>query len=90
MANDITNQVQPGDLLYFDFDGDGIIDHATIVTKVENGEIYYAGNTVRRFDQPLSESYESGNCVYIVRINDQIPANGDSSGKTTSNGGCEG
>ena len=35
--------VQPGDLLYWD-DGDGV-HHATIVTKVKDGEIYYSGNT---------------------------------------------
>lgn len=44
-----------------------------MVSKVENGAIYYTGNTVRRFNQDLEDSYVLGNCVYIIRINDNIP-----------------
>ena len=74
VANDSVNLVQPGDLLYFDFDNDGEIDHATMVSSVTNDNLYFTGNTVRRFNQSLSESYVDGNCLYIVRINDEIPA----------------
>ena len=75
-AKNKTDVIQPGDLLDFDFDGDGMIDHATMISKVENGQIYYTGNTVRRFNKLLKDSYEDGNVLYIVRINDEIQIEG--------------
>ena len=60
--------VQPGDLLYFSSDGKNAY-HATIITKVENGMIYYAGHSQSRYDQPLRDSMGSDS-VFIIRIND--------------------
>ena len=60
--------VQKGDLLYFSSDGVNAY-HATIVSKVENGMIYYAAHSQPRYDQPLEDSMET-NTIFIVRIND--------------------
>ena len=62
--------VQPGDLLYWD-DGDGA-HHATIVTKVENGHIYYSGNTDEKIDFDLETAMgNNGESVHIVKLKDE-------------------
>lgn len=62
--------VQPGDLLYWD-DGDGV-HHATIVTKVENGHIYYSGNTDSKKDADLEQAMKgNGESVHIVKLKDE-------------------
>ena len=43
--------------------------HATIITKVENGEIYFAGRTTPRKDCPLVEVIKD-DVVFIIRILD--------------------
>jgi cell wall-associated NlpC family hydrolase len=60
--------IQPGDLLYFAPDGE-TVHHATIITKVDNNKIYYAGHTNSAFDKPLSEGI-GNDTVFIVRIRD--------------------
>ena len=57
--------VQAGDLLYF-ANKNGV-HHATIITKVENGMIYYAGHTRSTFDEPLDQKMNQDS-VYIVII----------------------
>lgn len=37
-----TNQAVPGDILYFDFQNDGKIDHAAVVTNVQGYHVWYA------------------------------------------------
>lgn len=67
--------VQPGDLLYWD-DGDGV-HHATIVTKVKDGEIYYSGNTNAPAGGPsqdvsMKETMgDNGESVHIVKLKDE-------------------
>lgn len=62
--------VQPGDLLYWD-DGDGV-HHATIVTKVENGHIYYSGNTDSKKDADLEQAMKgNGESIHIVKLKDE-------------------
>ncbi len=69
--------IQPGDLLYF-LDKDGKVEHATIITTVENNDIYFAGNTRRRFDYSLKESLEDSKYggVFIIRMKDSFEAEG--------------
>lgn len=43
------------------------VHHATIITKVENGMIYYAGHTRSTFDEPLDQKMNQDS-VYIVII----------------------
>ncbi len=64
------NNVQKGDLMYF-VDEKGNVHHATMISKVENGMIYFTGNTKRRFNMPLKDALD-GDSVIIVRINDEI------------------
>ena len=57
-------------LLYWD-DGDGA-HHATIVTKVENGHIYYSGNTDEKIDFDLETAMgNNGESVHIVKLKDE-------------------
>ena len=68
------NNVQVGDLLYWDYYGEGVT-HATIISKVdyETGKIFFAGNTKPRFDEEITDkklsNYKGG--VRIVRIKDE-------------------
>ena len=61
--------IQPGDLLYVS-DDYGNVTHAMIVTKVENGEIYYAGNTDEKVDARLSENM-GNNQIKVIRIRNE-------------------
>ena len=67
-----TYNIQTGDLLYWDDEGDGNANHATIISKVDNG-LYYAGNTSARFDELVTEEkFEHYEAIYIVRLKDQV------------------
>ena len=48
-----------GDLIFFDWDGDGITDHTGIVEKCENGRIYTvegnSGDACRQLSYPLGD-----------------------------------
>ena len=68
------NNIQVGDLLYWDHNGNGVT-HATVISKVdkENGKIYFSGNTDSRLDREVTNKnladYKGG--IYIVRIKDE-------------------
>lgn len=47
--------IQTGDLLYWSEKGKGFANHATIISKVDENGIYYAGNTSARFDKLVTE-----------------------------------
>lgn len=59
--------VQMGDLLYFVKKKQNEAYHATIITKVENGKIYYAGHTKSRWMADLERTIGTDK-VWIVRI----------------------
>ena len=63
--------IQPGDVMYFYNKEEGV-HHASVISKVENGEIYYSANSVNRYDQPLREGLEENDGVLVVRINDEV------------------
>lgn len=63
--------IQQGDLLYWSSADADDIYHATIISKVDDEMIYYAGNTQRQFDQSLADSL-GNSTVYIIRINNYI------------------
>jgi hypothetical protein len=67
IANAINDSgVQVGDLLYF---GEGEDMHATIITKIENGDIMYSANTNSRKDESLTRHLNEDN-IRIIRIQD--------------------
>ena len=69
------SSIQPGDLLYMDLDGDGVIDHAVMVTRVgPNGEIQYSGNTIERTDWELEDVFRQfpDADIKIVKLKDSV------------------
>ena len=58
--------VQPGDVVGFDLNAEGGINHAGIVTKIEDGKIYYSGNTGSMRDRDLSKYPKEENYDYIL------------------------
>ncbi len=43
------------EMMYMDFDGNGSVDHATIISSIQSGwNIKYAGHTSPRYDEPIS------------------------------------
>lgn len=64
--------IQKGDLMYF-INEAGEVHHATIISKVEAGNIYYSGNTKRRYNYQLMDSFEDGaEGVYVIQIKDEL------------------
>jgi len=61
--------IQTGDLLYFAGTDGNNLHHATIVTKVENGDIFYAGHTNERFDYSLTGA-NSNEWFFVIRLFD--------------------
>ena len=68
-TNDPKNPVKAGDVMYLKFDED-YPHHATIISKVENGMIYYAAHTRDTDREPLSSFFAAypDDQAYILRI----------------------
>ena len=66
------NNVQKGDLLYWDFNNDGKIDHTSVIVSTEGGDITYAQHSGDKTDGKLKPYLESDPKarVFIVRIKD--------------------
>ncbi len=67
------NNIQAGDLMFLDDDGDGTPNHATIISSVvaDSGSILYAAHTKPRDDYDVYEYYLSENKKYraiIIKI----------------------
>lgn len=64
------NPVRVGDIMYLQFDRD-YPHHATIISKIENGKIYYAAHTAPHFDDKslidFFAEYPNGR-AYILKI----------------------
>jgi hypothetical protein len=61
--------IQPGDLIYFVRQGATSTHHAAVITKIENGDIFYTQNTPNRIDRRLSEGI-GNQSVLIIRMKD--------------------
>ena len=61
--------MKAGDVMYLKFDED-YPHHATIISKVENGMIYYAAHTRDTDREPLSSFFAAypDDQAYILRI----------------------
>ena len=68
-TNDPKNPVKAGDVMYLQFDED-YPHHATIISKVESGMIYYAVHTRDTDREPLSSFFAAypDDQAYILRI----------------------
>lgn len=70
------SQLEIGDVIFYDFQGDGRIDHSTIVTSMVNGEPFIHAHTVnsadRYFDYSNSYAYTPNTKYYFYHINDRI------------------
>lgn len=72
------NNIRIGDLLHMDFNGDGRINHATVISNVSSTNLYLAGNTANWHDECLAEwmrnnFYSRPNFVlHITMLNDTV------------------
>ena len=64
------NDIQPGDLMFFANKENRIVHHATIITDVDENEIYYSAHTGPRKDEKLSDGHLDYEMVFIIRIRD--------------------
>ncbi|MCL1919444.1 MAG: amidase domain-containing protein [Peptococcaceae bacterium] len=64
----VIGSVQPGDVIGFNLNAEGGINHAGIVTKIEDGKIY-SGNTDSIRDQDLADyPTEKKYDLYFVHV----------------------
>ena len=71
--------IEAGDLLYWDEDGDGVINHATIINGFAKGGLLYSGNTDPHYGGAVGIKYaeklenSSGTAgLYFVRMKDSV------------------
>ncbi|MGA8943495.1 MAG: amidase domain-containing protein, partial [Thermoactinomyces sp.] len=70
-----SGEIKPGDLLYWDFEGDDIIDHATMITDIDkNGYLKYSGHTVDQYNADVYEGLNDFSNVklHIVKMKDKF------------------
>ena len=62
--------IRKGDLIYMDFDGNGSLDHATMISSIANGKtIKYTGHTNSQFDKKISEVFKSNKkCIMKIVV----------------------
>lgn len=83
----ILNQICPavGDIVQFDWEGDGVIEHSVVCCGYENGKLCFAGHTYSCFMKPFEELQSSrpltyvpaedkmsGTVVYLIRMTDTV------------------
>lgn len=64
----VVHKVNPGDVIAWNNLDDvpaGVINHTAIVSKVENGKIYYCGNTSDRHNYLLDNSKLNGSLYFV-------------------------
>lgn len=71
------SDLQLGDVIFYDFDGNGRIDHSTLVTQIKNGMPYVAAHTTNSIDRYYSyedsTAYTPQMRYYFYRIADVFP-----------------
>ena len=69
-------QLQLGDVIFYDFQGDGRIDHSTIVTRIEGGIPYVNAHTSNSADREYSyedsTAYTPQMTYYFFHIEDEF------------------
>ncbi len=68
------NIIEVGDLVYFDHENDGPCEHAAIVSKIEDGMIYYAAHTSSQSFKPISIylNEDNAHAIKIIRMREEI------------------
>ena len=64
-------KIQVGDIVYFDHTDNGVFNHAAIVSKIEDGKIYYAAHTTSRDYQDIEKylnNFEDGHTAPTINI----------------------
>ncbi|MEK9196955.1 amidase domain-containing protein [Ureibacillus sp. 179-F W5.1 NHS] len=68
------SELEIGDVICYDFQGNGVIDHTTIVTSMVNGVPYIHAHTVdsadRHYDYSNSYAYTPNTKYYFFKIDD--------------------
>ncbi|MEJ9280139.1 amidase domain-containing protein [Ureibacillus thermosphaericus] len=68
------SELEPGDVIFYDFQGNGVIDHSTIVTSVIDGVPYVHAHTGpsadRHYDYSNSYAYTPNIQYYFFKIDD--------------------
>ena len=70
-------ELELGDVIFYDFTGDGRIDHSTIVTRIEEGIPYVNAHTMnskdRHYAYETSSAYTEQMQYYFFHIQDEFP-----------------
>lgn len=68
------HHIQKGDLMYFDFEGDSHIEHATMISKVGKGRIYYTAHTDSKWNEDINTFFKKhkDGIIYVITIKDNI------------------
>ena len=71
------SELELGDVIFYDFTGDGRIDHSTIVTRIEEGIPYVNAHTMnskdRHYAYETSSAYTAQMQYYFFHIHDEFP-----------------
>lgn len=71
------DKLEIGDVIFYDFQGDGRIDHSTIVTRIDNGIPYVNAHTMnsknRHYAYEDSSAYTPLMEYYFFHISDTFP-----------------
>ena len=71
------DELEIGDVIFYDFAGDGRIDHSTIVTRIDNGIPYVNAHTMnsknRHYAYEDSSAYTPLIEYYFFHISDTFP-----------------
>jgi hypothetical protein len=61
-------ELKVGDIVHADLNGDGRINHAAVVSKVENGQVFVTQHTNDRKDHPLSVWFQNEYIIYGAKM----------------------
>lgn len=68
------SELEIGDVIFYDFKGNGVINHSTIVTSISNGMVYVHAHTNDSEDRPYpytnSGAYTPNIKYYFYKISD--------------------
>ncbi len=57
-----------GDIAYFDWNSNGKVDHATLITKVALKDLYFTAHSIKRKNRSIKITLDGKMTVYVVHI----------------------